>query len=216
MRAYNNQPKQRKVRDEPSLPSKASSQKSPAGRIITGWLVFTARHRSLPPTRTENWTIEGPTAPFTVMRPIGIRKALGCRQAGRVQRPPQSGPGRPARILAELRKCLRARCIGTRDADTIGRIYPFGTGQSPARAALAMASGKGPPGRTAAMGGWQLAIPMHERLLVAVAHSRAAVPVSPTLAIRNPPILSPNLSGSFLESGHNAGKMGRRRSSEIT
>jgi hypothetical protein len=109
--------------------------------------MFTARHRSLPPTRTEDWTIED--RPRRLVRPIGIRKALGCRQAGRVQGgPPQSGPGRPARILAELRKCLRARYVGTSGADTITRICSFGIGQSPARAALAMASrtGIGPPG----------------------------------------------------------------------
>ena len=115
--------------------------------------MFTARHRSLPPTRTEHWTIED--RPRRLVRPIGIRKALGCRQAGRVQRgPPQSGPGRPARILAELRKCLRARYVGTRDADTITRIYSFGIGQSPAWPASAMASGTGigPPGANGAMG----------------------------------------------------------------
>ena len=104
--------------------------------------MFTARHRSLPPTRTEDWTIED--RPRRLVRPVGIRKALGCRQAGRVQGgPPQSGPGRPARILAELRKCLRAGYVGTSHADTITRVHSFGIGQSPARAALAMASGTG-------------------------------------------------------------------------
>ena len=114
--------------------------------------MFTARHRSLPPTRTEDWTIED--RPRRLVRPIGIRKALGCRQAGRVQRgPPQSGPGRSARILAELRECLRARHVGTRGADTITRIGSFGIGQSPARAALAIASGTG-IGHQGANGGW--------------------------------------------------------------
>ena len=104
--------------------------------------MFTARHRSLPPTRTEDWTIEGPTAPFsaTYRHTEGAWLPSGWSSAGG---PPQSGPGRPARILAELRKCLRARYVGTSGADTITRIYSFGIGQSPARAALAMASGTG-------------------------------------------------------------------------
>ena len=120
MRAYNNQPKQPKVRDEPSLPSRRHLRNPlPAGSSPAGLCSrhVIGRYRR-PALRT------GPLRdrPRRLMRPIGIRKALGCRQAGRVQGPPQSGPGRPARILAELRKCLRAGYVGTRDADTITRL----------------------------------------------------------------------------------------------
>ena len=142
--------------------------------------MFTARHRSLPPTRTEDWTIED--RPRRLVRPIGIRKALGCRQAGRVQRgPPQSGPGRPARILAELRKCLRARYVGTSGADTITRICSFGIGQSPARAALAMASGTGigPPGANGGYGSTPAAHPVSNEWRCRVVSRRWAAPSQP-------------------------------------
>ena len=129
MRANNNQPEQRKVRGEPSLPSRRHLRNplpagsSPAGlcsRHVTGRLRRPALKAG--PSRDR---------PHRLMRPIGIREALGCRQAGRAQRPPNSGPGRRARILAELRKWFRTRYVGTRDADTMTRNYSFGIGQSP-------------------------------------------------------------------------------------
>jgi hypothetical protein len=61
---------------------RGSAARQSPGRIITGWLVFTARHRSLAPTRTENRTTAEPTAPFNAT----------YQHTG----PPQSGPGRPS------------------------------------------------------------------------------------------------------------------------
>jgi hypothetical protein len=146
MRAYNNQPKQRKVRDEPSLPSRRHLRNPlPAGSSPAG---LCSRHVTGRLRRPALKTGPSRDRPHRLMRPIGIREAPGCRQAGRAQKPPNSGPGRRARILAELRRWFRTRYVGTRDADAITRIYSFGIGQSTARAALAMASGTGigPPG----------------------------------------------------------------------
>jgi len=81
------------------------------GWLVLGWLVILATwHSNEKPSHTN------------LTRTTGVIL--------RWKKPPQSGPRWQTRILVKLRKCLRSRDGGARDADTSTGIYSFGSGRS--------------------------------------------------------------------------------------